>query len=396
MDKKDFTTKQTGKTVQIGGGYCAFVPCDLPPSFTCQSEILNLIDQSMLALGELRATIPYMPNPRLLTYPFLRREAVLSSKIEGTHTELEQLYLFEVDTPDDQAAKDSESFRDAREVHNYVLALEHGLDKLANDELPICNRLLKEMHKILMDDVSEERGKYKRPGEFREDQAFIGSSDLAKARYVAPPASTIDPLMAALEKYLHTPAKYHPTLIRIALAHYQFEAIHPFVDGNGRIGRLLISLLLASWGVLPQPLLYLSAYFERHVDEYRQRLWHVSRHGDWEGYLKFFLVGVREEARDATDRAKSVINLREEYRQQFQLKRGATSVLALVDYLFTTPFVTVTRAAQILGITYNAAKKNVDKLTEAGILLKYDESAWRSLYVARPILDRMQAEKKTA
>lgn len=337
----------------------------------------------MLALGELRAIIPYMPNPELLTYPFLRREAVLSSKIEGTHTELEQLYLFEVDRSESGKRK-SDADPDAREVHNYVVALEYGLEQLGN--LPLCNRLLREMHAKLLDGATDERGKFKSPGKFRREQAYIGSMDLANARYVPPPPEMIEGLMKDLEIYLHAAPKYHPTLVRIAIAHYQFEAIHPFSDGNGRIGRLLISLLLATWGVLPQPLLYLSAYFERNVDEYRQRLWQVSRRGDWSGWVGFFLRGVREEAEDAAKRAKAVLDLRERSRQTLQSKRGSASALTLLDFLFRFPFITVTEAAETLGLTYNAAKKNVEKLVDANILFEYGDRAWNRLYYIKPLL----------
>ena len=276
--------------------------------------------------------------------------------------------------------------RDAQEVHNYVAALQYGLSELAS--FPICNRLLREMHERLLDGVFDDHGLYKNPGKFRQVQAYIGAEGgIATARYVPPPPDEIESLMADLEAYIHTKVKYHPTLVRIAILHYQFEAIHPFSDGNGRIGRLLISLLLASWGVLPEPLLYLSAYFERHVQEYRRRLWKVSCDNDWTGWVGFFLRGVCEEARDATERAKRLLSLREEYRKVFQKPQGSSSALALVDYLFKSPFVSVTGASKLLGVTYNSGKKNIEKLVAAGVLAEYRQRSWGKVYWSEPILD---------
>ncbi|MGD9723829.1 MAG: Fic family protein [Pirellulales bacterium] len=385
MKPEDFTNCYTGRLAQIGEHW-AFVPRELPPGLSCEAEVLQESDAAMLALGELRAIIPFMPNPELLTYPFLRREAVLSSKIEGTHTELGQLYLFESEANDRVRQKKSDAPEDAREVHNYVLALEHGLREL-RDGMPLCNGMLRRMHERLLDGVSYERGRYKFPGQFRPDQAFIGrTDDIASARYVPPPPDLVEGLMSDLEKYIHSEVKYHPSLVRIALIHYQFEAIHPFSDGNGRIGRLLISLLLAAWEMLPQPLLYLSAYFERKVTEYRDRLWRVSCEEDWIGWIRFFLQGVRSEAEDATRRARQLLDLREAYRQLLQKPRGSGSPLVLTDFLFQQPFLTISHAAELLGVTYNSGMKNVEKLVEAGILSEYDQRAWGKIYYAKTIL----------
>jgi Fic family protein len=354
---------------------------------SCESEVLSETDAAMLALGELRAIIPFIPNPELITYPFLRREAVLSSKIEGTHTELGQLYLFETEASERGRQRKTGAPDDAKEVLNYVVALEHGLRELRNG-MPICNGLLRRMHELLMDGVPRERGLYKSPGKFRRDPAFIGRTrDIALARYVAPPPEYIEDLMADLEKYIHSDVKYHPNLIRIALVHYQFEAIHPFSDGNGRIGRLLISLLLAAWSILPEPLLYLSAYFERRADEYRDRLWRISCEEDWIGWVRFFLQGVQYEAEDATRRARKLLDLREKYRQMLQRPRGSGSPLVLVDFLFQHPFLTIRHAADLLHVTYNSGMKNVEKLVDAGILFEYDERVWGKIYYAKPILD---------
>lgn len=389
MNPQDFIDKPPGSLVQIFGGHAAFVPALLPPTFKCDSENLADADMAMLALGELRAIIPTLPNPTLLTYPFLRREAVLSSRIEGTHTDLGQLYLFEAATSADPA-EDERKFDpiDAREVHNYVVALMHGLKQLA--DLPVCNRLIREMHRRLMDGVTDERGAQKNPGDFRHGQAYIGGADIGSARYVAPPATAIEDLMADLEKYFYAPMVSHPTLVRLAVAHYQFEAIHPFSDGNGRCGRLLISLLLAAWQILPYPLLYLSAYFERNSTEYSERLWRVSCAGEWNDWVRFFVRGVNEVAKDATARSRALLGLREKYRQQLQSTRGAVSSLALVDILFTTPFFTIPEAAEALAVTYNAAKKNVAKLEAAGIVECLDNRRRNKLYCARDVLKALE------
>jgi Fic family protein len=386
MDIEQFAVNRPGSLVPIPDGHTAFVPRTLPPAFSCETEITQANDAAMLALGELRAIIPFMPNPHLLTYPFLRREAILSSKIEGTHTEAEQLYLFEVDSPPPARQGDSLDVRDAREVHNYVRALETGLDTLRKD-FPICNRLLCDLHEVLLDGVASENGVYTYPGKFRKTQAYIGSSDLANARFVPPPPEHIEKLMADLEAYIHSPTKYHPQLVRIAIIHYQFEAIHPFSDGNGRIGRLLISLLLASWNVLPEPLLYRSAFFEQHLDEYRNRLWQVSCNCDWTGWVEFFLEGVVTEARDAAERARRVLKLREEYRQLLQTRKGSNTPLALVDFLFRSPFVTTRIAADVCEVTYNSGKKAVEKLVEAGILFEHHKRDWNKIYYSKPILE---------
>lgn len=388
MRPEDFASKTPGSLVQIASGNWAFVPEVLPPSFPIESEINRENDRALLALGELRAIIPYLPNPELITFPFLRREAVLSSKIEGTRTELEQLYMFEMEPPQADSV-DSEAIHDAREVHNYVVALNYGLQRLPS--LPICNRLLREMHERLLDGVTPERGQYKSPGQFRREQAYIGNRyGIASARYVPPPPDQLERLMRDLEVYFHATTSHHPSLVRIAIAHYQFEAIHPFSDGNGRIGRLMISLLMAAWQILPQPLLYLSAYFEQHATEYRRLLWRVSAKNDWGAWTKFFLRGVHEVAEDATNRAKAVLRLREEYRELLQQRKGSTNALLLVDLLFKSPVISITEAAAALALSYPSAKQNVQRLVDAGILVGKDERRWNRIYVAESILNLLR------
>lgn len=382
MHQKQFARGFPGKLVPTEHRSDAFVPDPLPPRLERDLETDELNERALLALGELRAIIPSLPNPELITVPFLRREAVLSSKIEGTKTELEGLYLFETAKPSKPTEVNRAEYEDARDVANYVIALEHGMEAIKR--LPVCNRVLRECHERLMQGVDHERGAYASPGRFRNTLAYIGS-DLTTARYVAPPHDQIDGLMHALETYVNS--KYAlPTLVVIALIHYQFEAIHPFADGNGRVGRVLISLLLIWRGVLPGPLLYLSAYLNRNKDEYVQRLWEVSRSGDWMGWIRFFLQGVIEEAGDASKRSRELLNLREHYRQFLQRDRSAAISLALLDQLFQWPVISASRAKEVLKMTHQGAQNHIDRLVAKGILVEATGRGRNRMYLARPIV----------
>jgi Fic family protein len=381
MKATDFTDGFPGTIEPISGGAVAFHPNPLPPGLQLGRAIREANDFALLALGELRAAIPSLPNPDLITKPFLRREAVLSSRIEGTYTELEQLCLFEVDSGKQRRDNLSEADQDAREVLNYVEALEYGLAQL--DGLPICNRLMKSMHARLLDGV---RGTDNRPGEFRNVQNLIGRDrDFRKARFVPPPAVAVEKCMRDLETYINNPDDSFPVLVRIALVHYQLEAIHPFRDGNGRVGRLLISLLLAAYGILPQPLLYLSAYFERNRDRYVEHLWQVSRRGAWNEWVLFFLEGVKTEAEDASRRARRLLDLQDKYRAAAQ-SRGSGALVTLVDCLFDSPMITVPIAMKLLKMTYNGARGNIDKLCEDGILVGSTSRKRNRIYTAFEII----------
>lgn len=382
MDRKAFTKRSPGRLLDTPLGTCAFLPDKPPTRLSLPLAVSKVNEEALLALGELRAVIPGLPNPSLLTQPFMRREAVLSSKIEGTRTELEQLYLFE--TEEKTGAATGAAADDAREVYNYVRALEHGLRSLT--QMPICNRLIKEMHGILLEGVSQGRGQYKSPGAFRQAQAYVGSSDILAARYVAPPAASVEPLMGQLERFVNDEKVPLPTLVKIAIIHYQFEAIHPFADGNGRVGRLLISLLLSERRILSEPLLYLSAYFERNKTEYVLHLWEISRDGRWDEWILFFLRGVASESADATNRAKTLLALREKYRGDLQKAKGTSSLLALADKLFDWPVIDVSDAARALGMTYKGAQKNIEKLVARGMLDELIGRARTKLYVAKQII----------
>jgi len=380
MNATDFTTGFPGILVPSPLGTDAFVPVPLPVNLQITAKIQHANERALVALGALGAVIATLPNPELI----MRREAVHSSKIEGTQTELAGLLVFEeVITGTDEGGRSVLLDNDAREVHNYVKAQEYGLAELKN--LPVCTRLIKDMHARLMDGVGDDRGFYVRPGAYRDSQAFMGSTDIKHARYVAPPSDRIDALMDDLEKYINSPSEY-PTLVDTALIHYQFEAIHPFADGNGRLGRLLITLLLAARGTLSQPILYLSAYFERKKAEYVNRMWRISCAGEWEEWIMFFLEGVRTEADDIASRARGLLTLREAYRAQLQKDRAAKQ-LALLDALFRWPIITVNRAAQLLGMTHQGATKHVRSLQEKGILREVTGNERNRMYIARGVIE---------
>jgi Fic family protein len=388
MKRTDFTSNSPGRTVSIGKELIAFIPDPLPPELALTPRISGLCDDAMIALGGLRQIIPFLPNPHLMTGPFLRREAVLSSKIEGTYTNLEQLYLFEAEG--NEAGGQGPDASDAREVLNYVRALQHGLARIK--EIPICGRLLKEMHAILIEGLPTERGANKRPGEFRDNQAYIGSRDIVAARYVAPPEGEINRLFSKFERFINSDDSSLSALIWIAAIHYQFEAIHPFADGNGRIGRVLVSLLLATRKLLPEPLLYLSAYFERHREEYARHLWDISRSGSWEAWIEFFLEGVKREAEDASARARKLLSCREQFLSKFRGKRGKAA--DLIETLFCNPVISVRMAQERLKLkTYPGAQKTIDALEECGLLVLARTKP--KMYIAKPIVDIVYPETPT-
>lgn len=311
----------------------------------------------------------------------MRKEAVLSSQIEGTQASLDQLVLFELDPQTEQQVPD------VREVSNYVQALEYGLDRVR--KLPLSTRLIREMHEHLLDGV---RGQDKDPGQFRRIQVHIGPDreGIEHATYVPPPPGPeLDGALTALEKFLHAPSML-PPVVRLALVHYQFEAIHPFIDGNGRIGRLLISLMLCHDAILPQPLLYLSAYFERHRREYYNRLQRVSTHGEWTEWITYFAQGVAYESMDAVDRIHNLGDLRARYIAGFQRARSPALTIQLIEHLFSQPAVTVSSVAQLLHITYRPAQKHVDRLVAAGILVEVTGQQRNRVYLAREILRAIQ------
>ncbi|WP_456414299.1 Fic family protein [Oceanithermus profundus] len=321
-----FSERSPGDLLHLEDGVFAFVPRALPPRFELDHELALLLADASLALGRLDGLGHTLPNPHLLIRPFSRIEAVGSSRIEGTQASLADLYAAEAEVP---LFPPSEVRDDALEVRNYVRALELGLELLG--ELPISVRLLREMHAVLMEGV---RGRNKAPGELRRGQNWIGGYDLRSAVYVPPPHHLVPDLLSQLERYINQEYSPHHPLVDLALVHYQFEAIHPFWDGNGRMGRLLITLMLLDKKLLEQPLLYLSSYFEQTRDEYYRLLHRVSTDGDWRSWVAYFLEGIRTQALDALERSARLVELREHYRETLQGARARGTLLRVVDHLF--------------------------------------------------------------
>jgi Fic family protein len=336
-----------------------------------------LLSDAATALGELKGVGRMLPNPDLLIGTFLRREAVTSSRIEGINTSFQQLLQFEVEATDD----DTDS--DPQEVVNYINALRYGLERLKS--LPVSLRLIKETHERLMRGV---RGKDATPGEFRDRQNMIARTgeSPAEARFVPPPVPQMMEALADLEKFMAYPSGM-PILIELALIHYQFETIHPFFDGNGRLGRLLISLLLCERGCLTSPLLYLSSYFERHKDFYVDHLLWVSRSGDWESWLEFFLKGVAIQSRIAVEKSGEILSLWKEYRDKVQSKYNSSNILKLIDEIFIRPAISIRQAAEVGGVTFVGAQKQVEWLEREGILKEVTGKTTNRVYVAQRIVE---------
>lgn len=380
MDGSQFSVGVAGDLVPTIKGV-AFVPHPLPPKRPLDlAPLLPQVARATKALGELSGLGRTLQNPYLLIRPFMRREAVASSKIEGTVTSLSQLFLFEVENK--TSAPD-----DAREVYNYVRALEHALGRLA--DLPISSRLIKEAHQKLLHRVGKNRGSTIVPGEYRRDQNWIGARSIENARYVPPPPLEAANAMSDLEKYINSNDDELPIIIKIALVHYQFESIHPFPDGNGRVGRLLIPLMLCEKEELSQPLLYLSTYFEKHYEQYIDCMLAVSKNGSWESWIGFFLNGVEETCLDAISLSQKLLDLQMEYRIKIQQARSSALLGRLVDLIFEHPAITVPYAAAQLEITYNAAKNNIDRLLELEILRPSAEDFRPRFYWAHEVMNIM-------
>jgi Fic family protein len=350
--------------------------------------LANALSEADRALAELAGTARNLPNPHLLIGPFIRREAVLSSRIEGTEASLSDLFYFEAGAPGSPRG-----FRglaaDVREVANYVRAMEYGLKRLR--DLPLSLRLIREIHGKLMEGV---RGERLTPGEFRRSQNWIGppGCNLMEATYVPPPVHEMTEALGELEKFLHARSSL-PPLMKMAMVHYQFEAIHPFLDGNGRIGRLLVSFLLCHEALLREPLLYLSAYFERERQEYYRLLLAVSQSGAWEDWIRFFLGGVADQSRDAIWRTGKLLELWQKYRRMFETARASALLLRMVDGLFEAPVVTIPIAAKRLGITQRSAAMNIQKLVDAGILSEVTGRERYRVFLARGILETIEEQR---
>jgi Fic family protein len=310
--------------------------------------------------------------------PFIRKEAVLSSQIEGTRTTFQELLSYE-------AGQLSlfQDVEDTHEVHNYVRAIDYGLERLKT--FPLSIRLIREIHEILMQGV---RGEHMTPGEVRRSQNWVGrpGATLEKARYVPPPPEEMHKCLSDLEKFIHSDSDL-PALLRIGMIHYQFEAIHPFLDGNGRVGRLLVTFLLVAWGLLSQPLLYLSNFIDINRQEYYDLLLAVSQKGTWEAWLLFFLEGVHSQALDASHRISRLENLRSSYREMFAKDRSRETLETLVDYLIGSPITSITQAQEALNIgSFNMIQRNIEKLEALGIVREVTGNKRNRIYHAEEIL----------
>lgn len=343
-------------------GYAAFIPRALPPNppLVFDGAIQQLLDRANQALGRLDGMTVLLPDPDMLLYTYVRKEAVLSSQIEGTQSSLSDLLLYEND------ATPGVPMEDVRETSNYLAAMRHGLDAIDGQRLPISSRLLREIHTILL---HEARGGEKARGDFRRVQNWLGGTRPQNARFVPPPANVVPDAMSDLERFIHDDELALPLLVKAALAHAQFETIHPFLDGNGRVGRLLITLLLCAEGVLDRPLLYLSLYFKRHRDIYYDRLQRIRTHGEWEPWLRFFLDGVIEVAQETTQTTRDVVQMVERDRQTVSgLGRAASSASQLYEQAIQRVVLTSKLARQTTGLSSPAVQSGLRRLEEAGIL----------------------------
>lgn len=343
----------------VGEPCFAFVPQPLPPvpPLVWDASLQRQAQQAGIAIGRLSAATSHLPDAQVFLYSYVRKEAVLSSQIEGTQSSLSELLLFENDM------SPGVPLDDVTEVSNYVAAMEHGLKRLT-EGFPLSLRLLREVHEVLL---AKGRGSEKRPGEFRTSQNWIGGSRPGNALFVPPPPDQVIACMGALESFLHQ--QEIPTLIRAGLAHAQFETIHPFLDGNGRTGRLLITLLLCADGVLPQPLLYISVFLKRNRSAYYDLLQRVRTHGDWEAWLDFFLHGVEETANQASSTATRLLDVFRQDRAKLQaVGRRSVSALKLHDILQRHPLITISRLVKMHGFTAPTAASSLALLAEQGIV----------------------------
>ncbi len=377
------TRRPNGRRVRCAGGYWAYVPAPLPPPIAWDGGLTAALSSADRAIGRLAGEGRRLPNPHLLIRPFVRREAVLSSRIEGTQATLGELLAAEAGATVDRSPAD------LREVANYVAALEYGVARLRT--LPLSLRLVRELHGKLMRGV---RGNVSTPGEFRRTQNWIGPAGctLAEAMFVPPPAAELMRCLGPWEKFLHDDSL--PPLIHAALAHSQFEAIHPFIDGNGRVGRLLITLLLVANGIMPVPLLYLSAFFEATREEYYTRLLAVTEKGEWEEWLAYYLCGVAQQSEDALRRIQRIDDLLREWRERIA-KAPSRLPGKTIEFFAENPFWTVKKLAERLDVAFTTAQRAIDRLERAGIVTLTVEAKRNRVYCARAILEILEGPARS-
>ena len=388
MNPEQFRTTTSGRVQRVGSGeaaYWAFLPNPLPPGLVFDRELVAGLSAADRAMGELAGLARNNPSVRLLQAPFLRREAVLSSRIEGTVATVADVYAYEAGQlgfPGGPRPPEG----DVREVVNYVAALEYGVKRLAT--LPVSLRFMRELHERLMTGV---RGGHATPGAVRTSQNWIGpaGASLNAATYVPPPVPEMTDALTALEHYVHS-ADPTPPLVRIACIHYQFEAIHPFLDGNGRIGRLLVALLLVAWDLLPASLVYPSVYLERRRTEYYDHLFRVSSAGDWDGWLLFFLQALTDAARDAVAKAKALEDLRERWVHLAHSAGRSTLLEQVVDLSFSEPLLTARLVTERFAVSPPSAMAALQKLVDVAVLEERQGRGRGRLFVANGVLDALQ------
>lgn len=374
-------TGRAGRYVRQPSGYSAFIPRPLPPDppLDTGGEIQAALSQADLALGRLDGSVQTLPNPDVFVLMYVRKEAVLSSRIEGTQSTLQDVLVAEAHF------RSPARPRDVDEVINYVEAMNYGLDRLR--DLPVSIRLIREIHQRLLQNV---RGSHLTPGELRTSQNWIGPAGctINEARFVPPPPHLALEALGDLERFLHERDEL-PILLKVGLAHAQFETIHPFLDGNGRAGRLLITFLLTERAILRQPVLYLSHYFERHRHEYYDRLLAVTERGDWEGWVLFFLRGVTEVSVEAAETARRILLLREDHRQAIAETFGGTAGNGhiVLDHLYKRPLVSVNEVSRITGTSYAAANQLVVRMLESGFLREITGRARNRIFAYQSYID---------
>jgi Fic family protein len=356
------------------------MPGDLPPEIAYAAKLVAALSAADRALGQLGGIVRSLPNERLLLRSFMRREAVLSSRIEGTRASLDDLFLFEVNP------RVEETVPDVREVGNYVRALYHGITRMRH--VPLTLHLMRELHEVLLRDTPDAKSHL---GRFRNRQNWIGPSNSTcqTATFVPPPPEHVIGCLERLERFINAPSEL-PLLVRLAMMHYQFEAIHPFEDGNGRLGRLFISLLLVSQRALRHPILSLSAYLESHRGEYYARLQGISQRGEWEEWITFIARGVADQSTDALERTATLHSLRSNWTQSCQTARTSALLIKLIDGLFDNPYITVGSAAAMLGVGVQSAQYNIDRLVSQGILSESTGRRRNRIYVARRIIEVLE------
>lgn len=357
----------------------SFIPHGLPPAINLE-PIQQTLSDANISLGELRGIGTYLQNPFLLISPLQRKEAIASSNIEGTYTSLPELLLFE------SGVEDQPRSIDTREVFNYIRALRSGFNLLK--ELPISSRLILELHKQLLTALPRSRTGHGEPGKYRVEQNFIGKNkDITKSRFIPPlPPKHLD-CMSDLEKFINDDNMFGlPPLVYTALFHYQFETIHPFPDGNGRVGRLLIPIILKQKGIMPEPLLYMSQYFEDNKDNYIDLMLKVSQKSDWISWIRFFLEGVIQSCNNTIITIKSVQKLKEDYISRCQQARSSVLLLKIIDMLFESIAITIPNIRDVTGISYTAAKNNLEKLLEYKIVDEFDGPQRPKFYIATELV----------